>query len=97
MYMGICLHLCLCAVVHRDQKKVLNPLELELWMMRYHVNLGIEPVSSEGVANVLNHPAISTAHNSFLKLCYLYQKKISLFCYTSLDLGIHSAYTFPIY
>lgn len=53
-----CLHVYLphAYSTQRDQKRVTDPLGLELQrFVMYHVALGIEPRSSERVASVLNH------------------------------------------
>jgi hypothetical protein len=54
-----CLHICLCTVcvpgAHGSQRRVSDPLELELqFVVSCHVVLGIKPRSSEKVVSSLN-------------------------------------------
>ena len=39
----------------RGQKRILNPLQLELEIMSQHVGAGIEPGSSRRIAGALKH------------------------------------------
>ena len=51
-----------CLVPHVGQKRVLNPLELELQMvMNHQVSAGDKPGSSARASDTLNHSAISQA------------------------------------
>lgn len=56
------MHSCLCTIcipgAHRNQKKKLDPLELELQeiVLSHHVALRIEPGTSGRVAGALNQP-----------------------------------------
>jgi hypothetical protein len=55
MCMVVCLHACAYSDL-KDQKRVLEPLELELQrIVNHHVLLEVELISSGRVASALNH------------------------------------------